>query len=109
MAAGVSWDDAIAGLATAVITFGTALVAIPLAAFARRRGRRSSLTTGMLVALAGVLLVIAATAARMFPLLLVAFALVGAGQAETLQSRFAATDLATDATDRTSTRLPSSP
>src|SRR3546814_14225915 len=34
----------------------------------------------------------------MFPLLLVAFALVGAGQAANLQSRFAATDLATDAT-----------
>lgn len=98
LAADVSGDDAVAGLATASITFGTALVAIPLAALARRRGRRASLTTGMLVALAGVLLVIVATGARVFPLLLVAFALVGAGQAANLQSRFAATDLATDAT-----------
>jgi MFS family permease len=35
-------------------------------------------------------------AARSFPLLLVAFLLIGAGQAANLQSRFAATDLATD-------------
>jgi MFS family permease len=97
LAADVSGDESVAGLATAALTFGTALVAIPLAGMARRRGRRVSLAAGMLVALAGVLLVVGATAARSFPLLLVAFALVGAGQAANLQSRFAATDLAPDA------------
>ena len=51
----------------------------------------------MTVALGGVGLVIAAVATGSFPLLLVAFALIGAGQAANLQSRFAATDLATDA------------
>ncbi|KAA9149960.1 MFS transporter [Microbacterium lushaniae] len=98
LAADVAGDESVAGLATASLTFGTALAAIPLAVLARRRGRRLSLTTGMLVALAGVLLVLVATGVRSFPLLLVAFALVGAGQAVNLQSRFAATDLATDAT-----------
>ncbi|MFJ6652142.1 MFS transporter [Microbacterium sp. NPDC091313] len=97
LAADVSGDEAFAGLATASVTFGTALLAIPLAALARRRGRRLSLTAGMLIALGGVLLVIAATGARIFPLLLLAFALVGGGQTANLQSRFAATDLATDA------------
>jgi MFS family permease len=98
LAAEVSGDESMAGLATAAITFGTALVAIPLAGLARRRGRRISLTTGMLIALVGVLLVIGTTALRSFPLLLTAFALVGGGQAANLQSRFAATDLAGDAT-----------
>lgn len=98
LAANVSGDDALGGLATASVTFGTALLAIPLAALARRRGRRIGLASGMLVALAGVLLVLLAAGVRSFPLLLVAFALVGAGQAVNLQSRFAAADLATDAT-----------
>ena len=98
LAAEVSGDEALAGLATAAVTFGTALLAIPLAALARRRGRRLGLTSGTVIALVGVLLVIAATSLRAFPLLLVAFALVGGGQAANLQSRFAATDLTTDAT-----------
>ncbi|MGP3536027.1 MFS transporter [Microbacterium sp. RD1] len=97
LAANVSGDDSVAGLATAAVTFGTAVLAIPLAALARRRGRRISLTSGMLIALLGVLLVFAATGARSFPLLLAAFALIGAGQAANLQSRFAAIDLADDA------------
>ena len=51
----------------------------------------------MAIALVGVTLVVAAGATRVFPLLLVAFLLIGAGQTANLQSRFAATDLATDA------------
>lgn len=98
LAAEVSGDDALSGLATATLTLGTAIVAVPLAALAHRSGRRISLTTGMLIALVGVGVVIAATGARIFPLLLVGFVLIGAGQAANLQSRFAATDLAAKAT-----------
>ncbi|HVL61918.1 MAG TPA: MFS transporter, partial [Microbacterium sp.] len=54
LAAEVSGDEAFAGLATAGVTFGAAAFAVPLAAFARRRGRRPSLTIGMIFALAGV-------------------------------------------------------
>ena len=97
LAAEVSGDEAFSGLATAAVTLGTAAFAAPLAAFARRRGRRPALTTGMAVALAGVALVVVGAAASLFPLLLFAFALIGAGQASNLQSRFAATDLATAA------------
>lgn len=97
LAADLSGDDAFSGLATAFVTLGTAAVAVPLAALAQRRGRRPALATGMLVALAGVLVVIAAVAVRAFPLLLGGFALIGAGQAANLQSRFAAADLATRA------------
>ena len=98
LAAEISGDDSLSGLATAAITLGTALTAVPLAALARTRGRRPALATGMTIALAGVGLVLAAVAVESFPLLLIAFALIGAGQAANLQSRFAATDLATDAT-----------
>ena len=51
----------------------------------------------MTVALVGVGLVIAAVAGHAFALLLTGFVLIGAGQAANLQSRFAAADLATDA------------
>jgi len=98
LAAELSGDESFSGLATAAVTLGTALTAVPLAAIARRSGRRRSLTTGMAVALVGVLLVLVAVAVDSFPLLLAGFLVVGAGQAANLQSRFAATDLATDAT-----------
>ncbi|MFB8148125.1 MFS transporter [Microbacterium sp. NPDC056003] len=98
LAAELSGDDAFSGLAAAAVTLGTAAVAVPLAAFASRRGRRPSLAMGMAVALVGVVLVVVAAAVQLFPLLLLAFGLVGAGQAANLQTRFAAADLATDAT-----------
>ena len=97
LAAKLSGDDALSGLATASITLGTAITAVPLAALARRRGRRPALTTGMVIAHVGVGLVITAVTLAAFPLLLTGFALIGAGQASNLQSRFAAADLATDA------------
>ncbi len=97
LAARLSGNDTFSGLAAAAVTFGTALTAVPLAAIARRRGRRLSLTVGMAVALVGVGLVIAAVALQAFPLLLVGFLIIGSGQAANLQSRFAAADLATDA------------
>lgn len=97
LASDISGDDALSGLATASVTLGAALAAIPLAALARRSGRRPSLATGMLGALAGVVIAVVAVGIRSFPLLIVGFVLIGGGQAANLQSRFAAADLATDA------------
>ncbi|MFE1644842.1 MFS transporter [Microbacterium sp. P01] len=94
----LSGQDALSGLATAAITLGTAIFAVPLARLARLHGRRRALTLGMLVALAGVVVVLGAVSIDSFPLLLVGFGLIGSGQAANLQSRFAAADLATDAT-----------
>jgi len=94
LAADLSGQEALSGFATASVTLGAALTAIPLARLAGRRGRRFALTTGNLAALAGIAVVITAAATRAFPLLLVGIALIGAGNAGTLQSRFAATDLA---------------
>lgn len=96
LAAELSGDEAYSGLAAAAVTLGTAITAVPLARLARARGRRPALTTGMGIALVGVVLVVVAVGIGSFPLLLVSFLLVGAGQASNLQSRFAAADLATD-------------
>lgn len=94
LAADLSGDDALSGLATASVTLGAAAFAIPLSRFAARRGRRLSLTAGNLLALIGVGVVILAAALRVFPLLLVGIIMIGMGNAGNLQSRFAATDLA---------------
>lgn len=95
LAADLSGQEALSGFATASVTLGAALTAIPLARLAGRRGRRVALTTGNVAALIGITVVIAAAALRLFPLLLVGIALIGAGNAATLQSRFAAIDLST--------------
>ncbi|WP_285137110.1 MFS transporter [Microbacterium sp. lyk4-40-TSB-66] len=97
LAADLSGEESLSGFATASVTLGAALTAIPLARLAARRGRRVALTTGNIAALSGIALVILAAATRTFPLLLVGIALIGAGNAATLQSRFAATDLSTTA------------
>ncbi|WP_101846046.1 MFS transporter [Zhihengliuella sp. ISTPL4] len=94
LAADISGSDALSGLATASVTLGAALCAIPLARMAARLGRRRALTLGNLFALVGIAVVILAASVRIFPLLLVGILLIGAGNAGNLQSRFAATDLA---------------
>jgi len=97
LAADLSGQESLSGLATACVTLGASLCAIPLARLAARRGRRSALTLGNLLALVGIAVVIVAAAQRTFPLLLVGVILIGAGNAGNLQSRFAATDLASSA------------
>jgi MFS family permease len=94
LAADLSGQEALSGFATAAVTLGAALTAIPLARLAARRGRRFALSTGNVAALVGIAVVILAAAMRAFPVLLVGIALIGAGNAGTLQARFAATDLA---------------
>ncbi|WP_375339581.1 MFS transporter [Microbacterium rhizophilus] len=95
LAADLSGQESLSGFATASVTLGAALCAIPLARLAGRRGRRFALTLGNAFALVGIAIVISAAALRLFPLLLAGVILIGAGNAGNLQSRFAATDLAT--------------
>ncbi|MGH3691752.1 MAG: MFS transporter [Microbacterium sp.] len=94
LAADISGNDALSGLATASVTLGAAACAIPLARLASRVGRRRALTLGNLFALVGIAVVILAASLRVFPLLLAGILMIGAGNAGNLQSRFAATDLA---------------
>lgn len=98
LAADISGNDALSGLATASLTLGAALLAIPLARIAAKRGRRLSLTLGNALALVGIVLVVTSAGTRLFPLLLAGCILIGMGNAGNLQSRFAATDLAETST-----------
>ncbi len=83
-----------AGGAAVASTLGAAAASIPLARLALRLGRRPALALGAIVAATGSTLTIIAAALTAFPLLLVAFALLGVGTAVGLQARFAATDVA---------------
>lgn len=94
LAAQLSGSSAWSGMAATMSTLGAALVAVPLARLAQARGRRLSLATGSLVAGTGAILAITSVAVNVFPLLLLALMLLGAGSATNLQARFAATDLA---------------
>ncbi len=88
--AGAAWS----GLAATVMTLGAALLAVPLAQLADRRGRRVSLSTAALVAAAGALVSVFALSLGSALLLFAGLGLMGAATASALQSRFAATDLA---------------
>ena len=94
LAAQLSGSSAWSGMAATMSTLGAALVAVPLARLAQSRGRRRSLATGALVAGCGAALAITAVMVDSFALLLLALMMLGAGSAENLQARFAATDLA---------------
>lgn len=90
----VSGSEALAGLGTTAQVFGGALLAVPLARRMARRGRRSGLALGYVVAAAGAALVVAAAILSLFPLLLLGTALFGGATASNSQSRYAASDLA---------------
>ncbi|ROR96299.1 fucose permease [Salana multivorans] len=94
MAGEVTQNEAWAGLARTASTLGAALLGLPLGNLAARFGRRAALTTGWWIAAAGsAVLVVAAQRSQAVPMF-VGLLLIGAGSAVSLQSRFAATDLA---------------
>ncbi|WP_411733578.1 MFS transporter [Paeniglutamicibacter sp.] len=93
LAVHVSGSAAWSGMGATMNTLGAALFAIPLARLAMRRGRRVSLATGALISGIGACIVIPSAAVTSFAGLLVGLALLGAGTAVGLQSRFAANDL----------------
>lgn len=87
-----------AGLATGASTLGSALAAGWLAAFMQRRGRTPGLTLGLGVAVLGALVCIVAIQAGFLPLFLLGMIMVGVGAGTSNMSRYAAADLASDAT-----------
>jgi MFS family permease len=88
--AGAAWS----GLAATAATLGAGVVAVPLARLADRAGRRISLSTAALIAGTGTLVCVLALAVSNAVLLFLGLGLAGAATAAALQSRFAATDLA---------------
>ncbi|MGW4668753.1 MFS transporter [Streptosporangium sandarakinum] len=94
LAGAVTDNEAWAGLARTASTLGAALLGLPLGTLAARRGRRVALAGGWWTAAVGAaVLVVAAQWSLVVPLF-GGLLLIGAGLAVSLQSRFAATDLA---------------
>ncbi|GAA4522768.1 MFS transporter [Brachybacterium paraconglomeratum] len=98
LAGEVTDNEAWAGLARTSSTLGAALLGIPLGNLAARRGRRVALVTGWWVAATGAALLVAAAQFELTVPLFLGLLLTGAGTAASLQSRFAATDLAAPST-----------
>ncbi|MFB9071313.1 MFS transporter [Citricoccus parietis] len=93
LAVDLSGAESSAGFANTALTLGSAVVSIPLAGVAARRGRRVALGLGLAAGLVGQALMVAAVLGRSFPLLLLGAFLVGFAAAVNLQARFAVTDL----------------
>lgn len=98
LALDLSGSQVWAGGGGTAVTLGAALLAVPLARLAGRRGRRYSLTVGWSLAAVGAAVTVLAAATGQFWLLLVGLLAFGAGNAANLQSRYAAIDLAPQAT-----------
>lgn len=83
-----------AGIGQALSVLGAGMLAVPLARLATRRGRRIALASGYAVATVGALVVLIAAAISSLPLLLLGLVAFGAAQATNLQTRYAASELA---------------
>ncbi len=81
------------GWPSAIAVAGTALAASLLSSVMARRGRRAGIVLGLSVAVGGGALAVLAVTAGSLPLLLIASALVGFGNAAMNLSRYAAADL----------------
>ncbi|MBB1508513.1 MFS transporter [Tessaracoccus sp. MC1756] len=86
--------DHLAGTGQAVSIFGAAVLAVPLANLAARRGRRLALALGYVIAAAGAVVVLIGAWLGSLLLVLAGLVAFGAAQATNLQSRYAAADLA---------------
>jgi MFS family permease len=73
---------------------GAAVVGVPLALLAQRRGRRTALSSGWLTSALGSVLLVLSAVVESIPVLVAGMLLFGVGSATNLQSRFAAADLA---------------
>lgn len=90
-------SDRLAGSGSAALTFGSALLAVPLAAFMRRRGRRPGLMFAFGLGSVGAAVAAVGGQIGTFPLFILGMACFGGAQAATLQGRYIAADLAPEA------------
>jgi MFS family permease len=87
-------SDRLAGMGSAAFTLGSAIIAVPLAAMMRRRGRRPALVTALTLGMLGSVVAATGGQLRWFWLFIVGMTIFGCGQAATLQARYVAADLA---------------
>ena len=98
LARDISGSDTQAGLAQTTQVLGAAVASYLLARAMSHRGRRFGQVTALLVGAAGALLAVVAGVVESMALLLVGAALLGATTAANAAARYAATDLAPEAT-----------
>ncbi|HSL56777.1 MAG TPA: MFS transporter [Acidimicrobiales bacterium] len=87
-------DTSWGGIATAMVTVGTGVMAQVLSSRMRRLGRRAGLQLGYALAAAGGLVAALGAEVGSLPIFLVGLFLFGNGQASNLLARYAAADLA---------------
>ncbi|MGH4012563.1 MAG: MFS transporter [Pseudonocardiaceae bacterium] len=94
IAASLSGSDTLGGLAVTSTVVGAALMSIPVARLAARRGRRTALLAAYAVATAGAAVATVATVLGNVTVLLVGLLAFGGATTAALAARYAATDLA---------------
>jgi MFS family permease len=87
-------SDRLAGTGSAAFTLGSAIMAVPLSALMRRRGRRFGLTLAYSFGIVGSLVAAVGGEFDLFVVFIVGMALFGGAQAASLQGRYTAADLA---------------
>ncbi len=87
-------SESLSGFSSAAWTVGAALIAIPATRVMDRSGRRPGLLLAYAVGICGACIVVTAAKIGSFPLALGGLMMTGGGTTATLQSRYAATDLA---------------
>jgi MFS family permease len=93
----ITKSESLAGLAQTSAVLGAAALALPLARLTAKGGRRLALSTGYVAGIIGSVFAIIGGATRSVSFMLIGTFLVGAASAAGYQARFAAIDLATDA------------
>ncbi|MGN9842541.1 MFS transporter [Nonomuraea sp. H19] len=97
LAASVAGDPAAAGYAQGSQVAGAALLALPIVLIMQRFGRRRGMVAGFTTGLVGACVAVLGGWTDSLPVLMAGLILYGAATATSLQSRYAATDLATPA------------
>ncbi len=87
-------SDSWSGLASASSVIGSALIAIPVTRLMTTTGRRQGLVLAYIIGILGAIVIIAGAALGQIAIALPGMFLMGGGMTATLQSRYAATDLA---------------
>lgn len=86
----------ISGFAGTATVLGAALLALPIAKAATKKGRRAGLSLAYIAALTGCAISVAGITIASWPLLLAGLVLVGGGSAGNYAARYSATDLSPD-------------
>ena len=92
----ISDSEVLAGLVQTSTVVGAALLALPLARWTDKGGRRRSLGFGYFLGSLGALFAFLGGVNRIFPLILIGAAMIGGASAAGYQARFAAVDLASN-------------